>query len=147
MSAASSTVMSKTTQLWMLMAIALYCASASADVEVTYDETVNFAYLRTFAWTEGTPPEDASLEKRIEAAIQRELIVKGFRKDTEDPDFVIAIHFEGDTVIIEMRDIDSDEIFWRGVGSGAIPQKEKKLERKINQAAAKMFRKFPPQSK
>lgn len=139
--------MSKTTAFWMFLAIALYCASASADVEVTYDEAVNFAYLRTFAWTEGTPPEDPSLQKRIEAAIQRELIVKGIRKDSEDPDFLIATHFEGDTVTVEMRDIHSDEVFWRGVGTGAIPQKEKKLERKINQAAAKMFRKFPPKSK
>jgi len=139
--------MSKTTHFWMFLAIVLCCASASANVEVTYDETVNFAYLRTFAWAEGTPPEDPSLQKRIEAAIQRELIVKGFRKDSEDPDFLIATHFEGDTVAVEMRDIDSEEVFWRGVGTGAIPQKEKKLERKINQAAAKMFRKFPPKSK
>ena len=124
----------------------LFASVATADVEVTYDESVNFSYFRSFDWTEGTPPEDPLMQKRIEAAIQRELIVKGFRKDDEEPDFLIAIHFEGDSVIIEMLDLESREVFWQGVGTGAVPEKEAKLERKINKAAAKMFRKFPPKS-
>ena len=107
-----------------------------ADVEVSYDESVNFSYLRKFAWTEGTPPEDESLQRRIEAAIQRELIVKGLRKDDDDPDFFISTHFEGDTVTVEMHQLDSGEVFWRGIGTGAVPEKEKKLEYRINKAAA-----------
>ena len=131
----------------LLLVIGLGIPSAMADVKVTFDESVEFAYLRKFAWTEGTPPEDPSLQKRIEAAIQRELIVKGLRKDEYDPDFLISTHFEGDTVTVEMSDLESGEVFWRGVGSGAVPEKEAKLERKINKAAAKMFKKFPPKSK
>ena len=132
---------------FVLFGIALFASLLAADVEVTWDETMNFEYLRKFAWTEGTPPEDESLIRRVEAAIQRELIVKGFRKDEEDPDFLIATHFEGDSVAVEMLDLNTGEVFWRGVGTGAVPEKEKKLEYKINKAAAKMFKKFPPKSK
>ncbi len=139
--------MRATKTIGVLLAL-FHCASmAISDVEVTYDESVNFAYLRKFAWTEGTRSEDESLQRRIEAAIQRELIVKGFRKDEGDPDFLIATHFEGDSVIVEMVDLESQEPFWRGVGTGAVPKKEKKLEYKINKATAKMFKKFPPKSK
>ncbi len=138
----------RTTKMIGALLTLLFCASmARSDVEVSYDETVNFTYLRKFAWTEGTPPEDESLQRRIEAAIQRELIVKEFRKDDEDPDFLIATHFEGDSVIVEMLDLESAEVFWRAVGTGALPKKEKKLEYKINKAVAKMFKKFPPKSK
>ena len=35
----------------------------------------------------------------------------------------------------------------RGAWHRAVPKKEKKLERKINKAAAKMFRDFPPKNK
>ena len=131
----------------VLIGLVSTTSDLSADVEVTWDETMNFAYLRKFAWTEGTAPEDESLKRRIEAAIQRELIVKGFRKDDEDPDFFIATHFEGSSVTVEMLDLKSGEVFWRGVGTGAVPENEKKLEYKINKAAAKMFKKFPPKSK
>lgn len=117
---------------------------AAADVEIEYDEDFNFSWLRRFAWTEGTPSEDPLLQKRIEAAIQRELIPRGIRKDAEDPDFLIAIHFEGEAVVVDMVDLQTGEIFWTAMGTGAVPKKEAKLERKINKAAANMFKKFPP---
>jgi hypothetical protein len=139
--------MRMTKAIGLSLALSLFASMAICDVEVTYDESVNFEYLRKFSWAEGTPSEDESLQRRIEAAIQRELIVKGFRKDDEDPDFLIATHFEGDSVIIEMVDLESQEPFWRGVGTGAVPKKEKKLEYRINKATAKMFKKFPPKSK
>ena len=131
----------------LLLVLVFFTPIARADVEVTYDKSVNFSYIRSFDWTEGTPPEDPLMQKRIEAAIQRELIVKGFRKDDEEPDFLIAIHFDGDSVRVEMLDLESGEVFWQGIGTGAVPENEAKLERKINKAAAKMFRKFPPKQK
>lgn len=145
-SAENRRIRTHTVVLALLLA-ACVSTQVEADVEVSWDESVSFAYLRKFAWVEGTPPEDETLQRRIEAAIQRELIVKGFRKDSEDPDFHITTHFEGESVTVEMLDLDTGEVFWRGVGTGAVPEKEKKLEYRINKAAAKMFKKFPPKSK
>ena len=130
--------------LILVSIVTLLGQPAAADVEIEYDEAFKFSWLRRFAWTEGAPAEDPLLQKRIEAAIQRELIVKGLRKDAEDPDFLIAIHFEGDTVVVDMVDFETGDIFWKATGTGAVPKKEAKLERKINKAAAKMFRDFPP---
>jgi len=95
----------------LMLVLVLLAPMARADVEVTYDKSVNFSYIRSFDWTEGTPPEDPLMQKRIESAIQRELIVKGFRKDDEEPDFLIAIHFDGDSVRVEMLDLESGAAF------------------------------------
>ena len=132
------------TMLILVSTAMLFGQPAIADVEIEYDEKFNFSWLRRFAWTEGTPSEDPLLQKRIEAAIQRELIPRGIRKDAEDPDFLIAIHFEGDAVVVDMVDLQTGEIFWKAMGTGAVPKKEAKLERKINKAAANMFKNFPP---
>ena len=43
-----------------------------------------------------------------------------------------------------MVDFQTGEIFWKAMGTGAVPKKEAKLERKINKAAANMFKNFPP---
>ena len=50
-------------------------------------------------------------------------------------------------VIVDMVDSDDEKLFWRAVASDTVSPKPEKNEKKINRAAAKMFKKFPPGSK
>lgn len=48
------------------------------------------------------------------------------------------------TVVVDFVDAADGQCFWRGVGSAALSPRPEKNERKINKAAEKMFKKFPP---
>ena len=76
-------------------AIVLVIAAAAAhgvDVKIDFDPGVDFSQYRTIGWREGTPAEDPELERRIHAAIERELIPLGIREVREAPDLIIVTH-------------------------------------------------------
>ena len=50
------------------------------------------------------------------------------------------------TLVVDLVDNESDKLVWRGIASGTIPAKAEKSEKKINKAARKLFKKFPPAS-
>lgn len=64
----------------------------SVEVKVDFDPTVDFSDFGTFSWFEGTLAEDAEVEARIHAAIERELIPLGLREVREEPDLLLVTH-------------------------------------------------------
>jgi len=69
--------------------------AAAQKVEVTYDKGAPFKQYKHYAWGKNsmvsrqTKEVEAEIEKRIEAAADRELKAKGFSQDSTNPDFLI----------------------------------------------------------
>ena len=92
----------------LLMVLALGCAS-SIDVKHDYDKSQDFSALKTYDWF----PEPAIipgnartamersglLAKRIKDAVDNELRAKGLKKDSGNPNFLIAKHIGFDQKI------------------------------------------------
>ncbi len=92
----------------LLMVPALGCAS-SIDVKHDYDKSQDFAALKTYDWfpEPAIIPGDARtamersglLAKRIKDAVDNELRAKGLKKDSGNPNFLIAKHIGFDQKI------------------------------------------------
>lgn len=83
----------------ILLAIGLMVSvgSLQAGIVVDFDPEVDFATFKTFKWVEGTAAKDPLVEKEIRAAVERELIVKGFREVRESPDVHVLTHASVET--------------------------------------------------
>ena len=47
-------------------------------------------------------------------------------------------------VMVDLVDARTGELVWRAVAGDTIPQNPKKVEKKINKIATRMFKDFPP---
>ena len=89
------------TRFGMMLALAAILASCSSmEVSHDYDPKANFAGLKTYEWLNapqkptGDPRIDDNtiLSNRIHEAVDAELVARGFRKSTSNPDFLVAYH-------------------------------------------------------
>src|SRR5262245_35954129 len=103
------------------LALALVLSACSTvQVKTDWDSEANFAGLHTWAWQKETPSptgnprlDDPLVHKRIQAAIQAALAVRGYAKvDPGRADFEVAYH-----VAIEQR-LDARTIY---TGYGPYP--------------------------
>ncbi len=80
--------------IWSVLVGSLLAGSVASGVEVhvDFDPAVDFSKYRTFSWLEGTPADDELLERKIHAAIERELIPLGLKEVREEPDLLIVTH-------------------------------------------------------
>ncbi len=67
-------------------------AAGAVEVDIDFDPTVDFSRFSSIGWLEGTPAADPLLERKIHAAIERELVPNGFREVREDPDLLLVTH-------------------------------------------------------
>jgi hypothetical protein len=74
-------------------ALALTGCGSSLKIDTEFDREASFTNLRTYDWvSEGdkrSAPNPQS-ERRIVAAVERELEAKGYQKDSSDPDFLVG---------------------------------------------------------
>jgi hypothetical protein len=85
--------------LWMIVLFVLAAAPAPASAQQTsydYDRAADFSRFRTFAWKEGTPAGEPSLDRRIVAAIEAQLAAKGLTRTNENPDLYVVYHLGAD---------------------------------------------------
>ena len=143
-------------------------------VNVDFDKTTDFSRYVTYAWTEGTPVPNPLGDQRIVSAIEYHLAMVGFEKVEADPDMYVSYHASSEEdieitdwghagprwgwsrdidvrkvlvgiIVVDMIDAADDKLFWRAVASDTVSAKPQKNEKKINRAAKKMFKKFPPE--
>jgi Domain of unknown function (DUF4136) len=117
------------------------------SVSYDYDRAVKFSKYWTYAWTRGTELPDELNDTRVVRAIDVALAAKGVpRVDAADhPDVLVAYHASFDTLVVEVTDARTHAIVWRARASSD-PRPGDSLEtreKKINKAAARMFRNFP----
>jgi len=142
-------------------------------VTVDYDKNTDFGKFETYAWKQGHPTANPLMNQRIVAAIDYHLSMKGYQKVEENADMMVAYYASADekvqiteydyrprwkwdnefdirsilvgTVIVDLIDTSDGQLFWRAVGSDTIAGKPQRNEKKINKAAKKMFKQFPPE--
>ena len=128
--------------------LTMSCAQFSINYD--YDRDINFARLRTFDLLPVKVKTNELVIKHFERAVNRELEAKGFMKNQENPDFLIALHgkkvrkrgivyeparrnsfritnfgndvyiYEEGTYTLTIRDAQSKEVIWRGSAKGQL---------------------------
>lgn len=89
--------------LAILLACVLTGCATSYDISRDFDPATNFSALHTFAWMPDTNAgsgdavvdSDTLLRERVQNAADRELLLKGYRKQTAKdslPDFWVTFH-------------------------------------------------------
>ena len=78
--------------LGALMILVLVAIPLSAKVDVEFDETVNLAVIRTFAWVEGTRARSPDGHRIIVREIEDQLALAGLQKVDSDPDVYVTYH-------------------------------------------------------
>ena len=110
----------KTRQVWRaalglaIVAGAVSGCAGGLSYNHDYDPSANFTALRTYSWA--TPPENSRginqmLERRVVAAIDQNLVAKGYQAATGEPDF--AVNFTVTTS--EQTDYNT---YYTGMGYG-----------------------------
>jgi hypothetical protein len=84
-------IMSRTAVGVLVAFAAIGCAS-SLHVRTDYDPAINFKQFQTYSWHDGTPAKDPFTDKKIVAAIDRQMQTKGFRKVEAGGDLTITYH-------------------------------------------------------
>jgi hypothetical protein len=86
-----------------MVVAALPAFAAAQQTTYDFDKTAPFAQFRTYSLKDGTPTKDALIDKRIVAAIEKELGAKGFVRNDSAPDIFVVFHVAFD----EQKDISS----------------------------------------
>ena len=107
--------------LSLCLMIGLMSCSRSL-VKSDYDREINFAKYKTYNWMEeptDSPTQDRIVrntlfEKRLKSAVDAELQAKGFRKQTNKPDFLIGYYVKvEDKVEVSSRNFGYDLGYYR----------------------------------
>ena len=145
-----------------------------AGVSVEHDTEVDFSRYTTYSWGEGTPARRPDVQDLIVAAVDRELAAHGLMKvdgggalnvlthalvdkhtldKLADPTYfkfwsgvniVDPRTLKEGSLVVDLQEVDSERIIWRGLATATVDKTFKKLGRKIDKVVAKMFRDFPP---
>jgi len=158
-----------------LVALVVNSGCSSISVSQDYDTSFDFSKWKNYGFM--PIPESAGIDQltadKISNAIRRELNAKGY-KDSEPSDFGIALHFgqktvtdvqsygygwgwygggvdvsqyqEG-TLIIDLIDMKTNKLEWRGTAQGALADNPDVQTRTANvdSAVSQMLDPFPPE--
>ncbi|MFQ5935324.1 MAG: DUF4136 domain-containing protein [Acidiferrobacterales bacterium] len=98
-----------------LLVVLTFATLADAKVSVNFDETVDFAEYKTYAWHKGTPAADTLIQSHIENAINDQLGTRGLSKTADQPDMYVVVHVttkENKQVIDSWLGYDSKSGHW-----------------------------------
>jgi len=153
--------------LLVLIAIPCFAQKVSTD----YNKDFNFTSLKTYSWQEGTPASNPLMHQRVVKAIETNLVAKGFQPAPGAPDFYVVYHGSvkeelsiqewgyrprwGSSnvdiqkvpvgmLVVDILDGKDEQLIWRSIATDTVSDNPEKNEKKINKAAEKMFKKFPP---
>ncbi len=157
---------------FFLIVFVLLAGCSSIKVEHNYDDTIDFHEAET--QVEGTLAPRVAVARVVKDEIENELIADGYRKATDNPDFLVAFHVsvidpvsasynpgrysawgQGapmiktvsvGTLVVDIIDAGSNELVWRGTASGGVERggDSDKAAEKIHDAVHKIMAKFPP---
>jgi hypothetical protein len=81
----------------VVMAVA---GTVFAGVEVDYDKEADFSRIQTYVWGEGTPAKNELNQKRIVAAVEKELSLKGLKAADGTPHMIVVTHVSTDQQVV-----------------------------------------------
>jgi hypothetical protein len=152
--------------------LALAHGAAAQQVQVDYDRSKQFDGFKTYAWLDGTPMQNPLMHQRAVNAVDYHLSMKGLQRVESNPDVYVVYHAAArqelqvqqwgyrprwgtsnidintiviGTWVVDILDRDRN-LLWRAVAEASVSNNPEQIERKINRAADRMFRRFPPES-
>ena len=149
-------------------------SALAQKVKVDFDRQAEFQKYKTFAWQKTQFPAPGLGHERITRAINAQLTAKGLQKENEGhPDMYVtyrvtlresineeifvtggpvmptqvtsfpSVYLKG-TLMVDVLDAGTKMVFWRGVAVDTVSNNPQKNKKKIERAAKKMFKNFPP---
>ncbi len=161
-----------------LLSFFLLAAAALADVKTDYDHAASFSRYQTFAWKAGKAApnglgDNSLVAGRVQYAVNRQLMSKGFREDSKSPDVYLSYRFATKerrdmengwrrwgwydpyvyeytkgTLVIDMLDAKTNHLVWRAycTNTGSSPL-DVQNAKQVDQLVAGAFKHFPPRDK
>ena len=156
-----------------LLLVLLVAGTTAAEVDVEFNAALDFDAYATYSWHDGTPARRADGEKRIRAAVERELLAAGLRQVDEGADLWVATHLlvdrhtlddlkdriyfefytgvrdvdafdlEAGTLVVDLIDSSLERVVWRGAASETIRGGVDENLKKIDKVVHKMFKRLP----
>jgi len=82
-------------KFWILFAVICFAGCSGASIQNDYDPQTNFTVLKTYDW--GESGEDSGINDldmaRVTEAVNRHLNAKGYKKNSNHPDFLVTALF------------------------------------------------------
>ena len=165
----------KTPLGWILLSlIAVAIGCSSYRVSHDYDTGTNLAGLRAYDWMPRPPEARTSVDQnslidgRVKNAVDTQLAARGVRRDSENPDFLIAYQvstkdrmrvrnytfisdkkfetYEEGALVLDFFAPNGKDLLWRGVAERTLDSNPtpEKIDKRINEAVEKILEGFPP---
>ncbi|MBD3258512.1 DUF4136 domain-containing protein [candidate division GN15 bacterium] len=163
--------------LCCLLVLSVVAGCSSVAIKADYDEAAEFGSYATFSIMKprSAPPGKLGTNpvamRRIERAIESEMIVRGFRSDSRrHADLLVAYHagvkdkidvnvwgyrygprwsratvrhYKEGTLVIDFIDREKKQAVWRGWATGVLSRDDRPQEA-INDVVGRILEKYPP---
>jgi Domain of unknown function (DUF4136) len=146
--------------------------AVAQKVSVDCDKDADLSKYSTYTWRAGRAAPNPLVDRRILGAIDRQLASKGWTQTHGAPQAIVVytagmdvqrqlngfgsgprwsgvgtVRMEEQKIgqlLVDIYDAATGRLLWRGFASDTVSDKPEKNEKRINDAAAKLFRQFPP---
>jgi len=129
-------------------------ALAVVGVESEFLGSADIASAASYCWKGGTPAPNAEMERIIRAAVDKQLVSRGYRPTECEAELMVAAHtlkddsFPAGLIRIEVSmastGAPTGKVVWRGTAQGMVAEDKLKARRRIaGSAIKKMFKPFP----
>ncbi|MBW2573001.1 MAG: DUF4136 domain-containing protein [Deltaproteobacteria bacterium] len=130
-----------------------------------YNVETDFTSFRTYAWVPGVQEKfgNPMVANHYVKAMDSQLASKGFKLDTENPDFLIRTHqakkfreifitlygekeFQGGKIAMDFVNAESNELIWEGVAEAYLSDVSNptKVKKSVYQVVEDLLKGFPP---
>lgn len=119
------------------------------DVDVRALNSVDISAFATCSWSEGRPAPDHQVEQEIRRSVEEQLGRAGYSIVPENGDCQLTSHAVGDAnfpvgvLMIEIREVSTDRVAWRGEANGLVEGSSKQRMKLVRKIVKRMFKHFP----
>jgi len=135
----------------LLLGFSLLATSTAfaAEVYVRALNSIDITSFEACSWGEGRPAPDHQVETEIRRTVEERLGGTGYAVVSEGGDCRITSHAVGDAnfpvgvLMIEIHEVSTGRIAWRGEASGLVEGTTKQRMKRVRKVVQQMFKHFP----
>jgi hypothetical protein len=151
---------------------AAYAIKTDYDRSVDFSRYTTYKWMKTPSDVLEPRSTQSLLDKRVKSAVNQELAMKGLQASTRQADLLITYHagvrnkvdvtthrygyrgwasavdvhqYSEGTLVLDLIDAESNQLVWRGWGTGVVDPDPSQMESRVNKAVTEILAKFPPQ--
>jgi hypothetical protein len=158
-----------------LAALSTMASLVLAGIAVEFDEGTDFSRFGTYILKEGTPAHRDSARRQIANSVEAALNGKGLQQVEQDPDIYVVTHVLMDvqslgkladpdywefitgvagvdaykvgaaTLVVDVVDAKKQKVVWRAVATEAVKGSVQQMQKKVDKAIRKLFKRYPPE--